>query len=66
MVCRWPWATNTLVSLGHLRLAQCSFGPPSGVLVVVTWNGEVQDAVGIYFKNSATNKNQGADVKYMG
>ena len=28
-----------LVSLGHICLVLCSFGPPSHALVVITWTG---------------------------
>ena len=35
------------VSRGHFCFALCSFGPPSLVLVVITWR--VVDAVGINF-----------------
>ena len=32
--------SDECVSLGHFCLAQCSFGPPSCALVVLTWSGE--------------------------
>ena len=31
--------SETTLSLGHFCLALCSFGPPSRVLVVITWRG---------------------------